>query len=415
MNTTATLPTAIRRLPAIVLLAATAGAVYAGTPDVELELFASPIDRPSVITNAGDNSDRVFIAELTGAIRIVDANGTLLPAPFLDLDPQSACCSEQGVLGLAFHPDYETNGYFYVHYSDLNGDTVVSRFSVSAGDPNVADLGSELQLLTLAQPVWNHNGGQIEFGPDGYLYIGLGDGGGSGDTADRAQNMGLLFGKILRIDVDNQDPPLEYAIPDDNPFVGEPGAREEIWALGLRNPWRFSFDRLTGDLFIGDVGQNLWEEVDLQPASSTGGENWGWRCYEGNATFNTTGCGPAGDYDFPILVYPHSSDNCSINGGYVYRGSDFPNLWGTYLYGDYCTGRIWGASFDGMSWSSVELEQMTTNQSTFGQDEDGELYVGAFVSTTGAVYRIVDANATHLIFADGFESGDTGAWTDVAP
>jgi len=399
---------------AVLSMISTADYVSAGQPTIELQLLTSNLDRPSVITHAGDNTGRLFIAELTGAIRIVDSGGTLLPLPFLDLDAQSACCSEQGVLGVAFHPDYVNNGYFFVHYSDLAGDTVISRFSVT-GDPDIADLGSELELLTLTQPDWNHNGGQIEFGPDGYLYIGLGDGGGGGDPGNRAQNTTVLFGKILRIDIDNQDPPLEYAIPADNPFVGVVGAAEEIWAYGLRNPWRFSFDRLTGDLFIGDVGQGLWEEVDFQPASSTGGENWGWRCYEGNATYNTSGCGPAGDYDFPILVYGHGP-SCSINGGYRYRGPNYPNLYGTYIYGDYCSGKIWGATFDGASWSATEIADMTSSQSSFGEDQHGELYVAAYNSApNGAVYRIVDTSTIGLIFSDDFESGTTSNWSSTTP
>ena len=404
-----------RSAPAVLTMISAAAHVSAGQPTVELELLTSNLDRPSVITNAGDHSGRLFIAELTGAIRIVTSGGTLLPQPFLDLDAQSACCDEQGVLGIAFHPDYESNGTFFVHYSDTNGDTVLSRFSVS-GDPNVADIASELQLLTLTQPFWNHNGGQIEFGPDGYLYIGLGDGGSGGDPGDRAQNTGVLFGKLLRIDIDNQDPPLNYAIPADNPFVGVSGAAEEIWAYGLRNPWRFSFDRLTGDLFIGDVGQGAWEEIDLQPASSAGGENWGWRCYEGNTPFNSAGCGPAGDYEFPIVAYPHGTGDCSVNGGYRYRGFNYPNLYGTYIYGDYCSGKIWGATFNGATWDTGELADMTSSQSTFGQSEHGELYVAAYSPfPNGAVYHIVDTSVTAEIFTDGFETGNTNGWSLTTP
>lgn len=397
--------------PALIL---TAMGAAAGTPVVDLLPVATNLDRPSVITHAGDASGRLFIAELTGAIRIVNPQGNLLAQPFLDLDAQSACCNEQGVLGVAFHPDYVNNDHFFVHYSDLNGDTVVSRFSVSA-NADIADPASELILLTLAQPFWNHNGGQIAFGPDGYLYIGLGDGGSGGDPGDRAQDTSVLFGKILRIDIDSQDPGLNYAIPIDNPFVDVAGAREEIWAYGLRNPWRFSFDRVTGDLFIGDVGQNLWEEVDFQPASSPGGENWGWRCYEANVTYNTTGCGPAGDYLFPILDYQHTSGNCSINGGYRYRGGLFSNLYGMYIYGDYCTGKIWGATTDGMNWTETELFDMTKSQSTFGENENGELYVAAYATGTATVYVITDTNDPSAIFSDDFESGDTGGWDLVSP
>lgn len=390
-----------------------AGEVSAADPVIDLEPVATSLSRPVGITHAGDGSGRLFIVELTGEIRIVDAAGDLLPTSFLDIGAQSACCGEQGLLGLAFHPNYSDDGYFYVHYSDLEGDTVVSRFTVSA-NPDVADPGSELVLLTLAQPYTNHNGGQIEFGPDGYLYIALGDGGSGGDPGDRAQNLGLLFGKILRIDVDTADPPLEYSIPADNPFVGAGGPRQEIWAYGLRNPWRFSFDRLTGDLFIGDVGQFLWEEINMQPAASTGGENWGWRCYEGDAVYNSSGCGPIGDYEFPILTYAHAGGNCSVSGGYRYRGTNYPNLWGTYLFGDYCTGKVWGGTYDGMAWSATEFYDLPASLSSFGEDEDGELYLAAYASS-GTVYRIVDLSDPGVIFFDGFENGTTDGWTSATP
>jgi len=385
----------------------------AGTPIVELAPLVGDLERPISITHAGDGSGRVFIVEKTGAIRIVGNLGTLLPEPFLDLSGQISTGSEQGVLGLAFHPDYAANGLFFVHYTDLGGDTVVSRFSVST-DPDVADPNSELEILTTFQPYTNHNGGQIAFGPDGYLYIGLGDGGAGGDPGDRAQDAALLLGKILRIDIDNQDLGLQYAIPPDNPFVGDPGVREEIWAVGLRNPWRFSFDRLTGDLFIGDVGQYEWEEIDFQPASSPGGENWGWRCYEGDVPFNTDGCGPVADYSFPILVYQHASGNCSVNGGYRYRGPNYPNLYGRYIFGDYCSGRIWAAGFDGAAWTADQVFDMTSYQSTFGEDEDGELLVAEY-SDNATVYRIVDSSLIVEIFSDGFEGGHTDAWDAISP
>jgi len=395
------------------LLAVLVGPVAsAGQPVLELQLVTSQLDRPVVITHAGDGSGRLFIAEQDGVIRIVDAGGNLLALPFLDISGQTSCCSERGLLGIAFHPDFQTNGLFFVHYSDNAGDTMISRFSVSAGNPNLADIASEVELLAVSQPYPNHNGGQIAFGPDGYLYIGLGDGGSSGDPQDRAQNLGLLLGKILRIDIDNQDPGLEYAIPPSNPFVGVSGVAEEIWAYGLRNPWRFSFDRQTGDLFIGDVGQNLWEEIDFQPVSSPGGENWGWRCYEGNVVYNSAGCGPVGDYDFPILTYDHGL-GCSVSGGYRYRGARFSNLYGLYVYGDYCSGRIWGATHDGGSgWSETELLDVSFFLSTFGENEDGELFVAELSSfPNGAVYLIVDMH----VFSDGFDTGDTASWTDTVP
>jgi len=257
----------------------------------------------------------------------------------------------------------------------------------------------------------------LAFGPDGMLYLGLGDGGSGGDPGDRAQNLDVLLGKVLRIDPQGDDFPADptrnYAIPPANPFVGVPGA-DEIWAYGVRNPWRFSFDRATGDLLIGDVGQNAWEEIDHQPSTSGGGENYGWRCYEGNHSYNLSGCGPPEDYVAPILEYPHSQ-GCSVTGGYRYRGTEFPNLYGTYLYGDYCTGTIWGATDDGGTWSSSPLLSSLLNISTFGEDEQGELYVADRVANVGGVYRIVDNSPTNDVFSDGFESGDASAWSSINP
>ena len=281
------------------------------------------------------------------------------------------------------HPEHSVNGYFFVHYTGLGGDSEVARYSVSA-DPNVADGGSALSILTIAQPFTNHNGGQLHFGQDGFLYVAVGDGGSSADPQDNGQDLDTLLGKLLRLDVDGGAP---YAIPPDNPFVGTPGARGEIWALGLRNPWRFSFDRATGDLFIGDVGQNAWEEVNYQPASSGGDENYGWRLMEGLHCFNpATGCND-GTLALPILEYAHGFD-CSITGGYRYRGASLSVLDAAYVYGDYCSGRIWSASLSGGRWTSTELLNTEHLISTFGEDESGELYVASYATTTGAVYKI---------------------------
>ncbi len=381
-------------------------------PEIELVQVASGLSTPVAVTNAGDGSNRLFIVEKLGRIRIVE-NGTLLPTPFLDIDSiVNSSGSEQGLLGLAFHPGYAGNGFFYVYYTDASGGTVVSRFSVSAGNPNLADPGSELEILTVAQPFSNHNGGQIKFGPDGHLYIGLGDGGSGGDPGDRAQNLQELLGKLLRIDVDNPAPPNEYGIPAGNPFVGVAGAREEIWAYGLRNPWRFSFDRVTGDLFIGDVGQNLYEEIDFQPASSPGGENWGWRCYEASHEYNTTGCGPIGDYEMPILEYSHTSGRCSATGGYLYRGLTAPGLRGAYLFGDYCSGDVWAGVYDATAgtWSAIDLDFATTPFSlrSFGEDEQGNVYLAS-----GSSVHVI--NEIGALFVDGFDSGDTLAWTETVP
>lgn len=307
-------------------------------PVIDLETFATGLNQSIGLTHAGD--DRLFVIEQGGRIRIVMSDGQVLPTPFLDIDARiNSDANERGLLGLAFHPNYAENGYFYVNYSDNSGDTRLSRFSVSESDPNIADPDSEVILLTENQPFSNHNGGHVAFGPDGYLYTGLGDGGSGGDPDNYAQNRQTFLGKMLRIDVDNGDP---YAIPPDNPFANDDFTLDEIWALGLRNPWRFSFDRETGDLWIGDVGQNAWEEIDFQPANSPGGENYGWRCYEGNTAYNLSQCGGITDLTDPIHVYQNNfSTGCSVTGGYVYRGSEFPKLQGFYLYTDYCSGRIW--------------------------------------------------------------------------
>ncbi len=353
---------------------------------INLTPIATGFDRPVDISNAGD--DRLFITEQDGVIKIINASGTVNQTPFLDIDAQvNSGGNERGLLGLTFHPDYANNGYFYVNYIDLGGDTKVSRFSVSTTDPDIADPNSELNLLAINQPFSNHNAGDLEFGPDGYLYIGSGDGGSGGDPGNRSQNRQTLLGKMLRIDVDNGSP---YSIPLDNPFVGDATTLDEIWAIGLRNPWRFSFDGATGDLYIADVGQDDWEEIDFQAANSTGGENYGWRCYEGNATFNTSNCPPASEMTFPIHEYVNSfSSGCSITGGYVYRGTDYPGLQGKYIYADFCTGNFWWLENAGGAWTNTPIGTFTSmNFATFGEDIDGELYVAGL--SDGMVYRISD-------------------------
>ncbi len=348
---------------------------------IDLEKITANLDRP--VGMANDGSQHLFILEKKGTIRIVD-NGSLAATPFLDItDRVGSTASEQGLLGLAFHPDYASNGYFFVNYTDLNGDTTVSRFRVT-DDPNQADPNSEQILFTLAQPAGNHNGGNVVFGPDGYLYIGTGDGGGANDQFGNGQNSQTLLGAMLRIDVDSGD---LYGIPADNPFVNDPNVKDEIWAIGLRNPWRYSFDLKTGELFIADVGQNLYEEVNVQPANSAGGENYGWPIMEGFHCFS-----PAENCDqnglvMPVVEYDHGL-GCSITGGHVYRGSAFPSLDGIYFFGDYCTGRIWGLapSQDG-TWLVRELLQKGIQLSSFGQDESGEVY--ALDMGSGTLYQIV--------------------------
>jgi glucose/arabinose dehydrogenase len=348
-----------------------AARAQAAAPTIALQKLATFSSDPIGIVDSGDGSGRLFIILQRGLIMIY-SGGVVLPQPFLDLQARVTCCGEQGLLGLAFHPQYAQNGRFYVNYTDLAGDTVVSRFTVTS-NPNVADPGSESLVIGIGQPFSNHNGGQLQFGPDSYLYIGMGDGGSSGDPDNRAQDLGDLLGKMLRLDIDSAQP---YAVPPTNPFIGTPGARPEIWAYGLRNPWRFSFDRTRGDLFIADVGQSSWEEVNLQRAASPGGENYGWRLMEGRHCFNPpTDCND-GTLTLPIIEYPHSKNGefigCAVIGGYRYGGSSIPSLTGWYLYGDFCTGTIWGAR---AGTPTTVLLKTALNLSSFGQDVAGELYV----------------------------------------
>lgn len=350
---------------------------------VDIEEFATGLNGPISLTNAGDA--RLFVVQQDGQIMIVQDDGTVNGTPFLDIAGQVSGGSEQGLLGLAFHPDYDSNGYFYVNYTDNSGDTVVSRFEVS-GDPDVADSGSELILMEIAQPFGNHNGGNIEFGPDGYLYISTGDGGSGGDPGNRSQNTEILLGKMLRIDVDNPGGGNNYGIPADNPFVGNPPNAEEIWAYGLRNAWKFSFDSQTGDLWIADVGQNQWEEINYSPSPDPGGINYGWRCYEGNAPFNTGGCDPPETMLFPIADYSSGggSPHCSVTGGYVYRGTDYPAIDGYYFFADYCSGLIGTINNPGDP-DYQEYGTFGGNWSAFGEDVNNELYI---VSISGTIYRI---------------------------
>jgi glucose/arabinose dehydrogenase len=360
-----------------------------GAVAIKAELVASGLSGPVDIAHAGDGSGRLFIVLQSGRIVIFDG-AQILSSPFLDITSLVLSGGERGLLGLAFHPNYVANGLFYVSYTDTGGASVIARYSVSL-DPKLADPTSGVILLTIPQPFSNHNGGQLHFGPDGYLYIGIGDGGSGGDPQNNGQDLGTLLGKILRIDVDNGVP---YDIPPDNPFVSDGSARDEIWSYGLRNPWRFSFDRLTGDMFIGDVGQSSWEEVNFQPSTSTGGENYGWRLMEGNSCFNpATNCNN-GTLTLPILVYSHSV-GCSVTGGYRYRGSKNPDLHGIYLYGDYCTGLIWGVQEDGLGgWNTSLLLDTNFLISTFGEDESGEIYFAHLSATNGAIYHVVQSTSS---------------------
>lgn len=350
----------------------------AAWPQISLTVVAGGFTQPVHVTHAGDGSGRIFVAEQAGRIRILD-NGVVRPSPFLDISAKLVCCGEQGLLSVAFPPGFASKGYFYVNYTGIPVDpavvapTVIARYRVSAGDANVADPASEEVILTIPQPFSNHNGGQLVFGPDGYLYVGMGDGGSGGDPLNNGQSPGTLLGKILRIDVESGTAP--YVVPPDNPFVGVAGYRPEIWALGLRNPWRFSFDRETGDLYIGDVGQDTFEEIDFQPAGDPGGRNYGWNIMEGDSCYppGTVGCNRTG-IALPVFVYDHSL-GCSVTGGHVYRGSAFPSLQGVYLFGDYCSGRIWGMRKNGGAWDNALLADTPLTITTFGEDESGNVYV----------------------------------------
>ena len=357
---------------------------------LEFRSFATGLDNPVEIANAGDN--RLFVVQQRGLIRILDLEGNVAETPFLDLSGVvSQSGSETGLLGLAFHPEYHENGYFFVNYTRASdGSTVVSRFSTDSNNPDLANRESEIQLLTVNQPHANHNGGQLLFGPDGYLYIALGDGGGSGDPQNRGQNRNTFLGKMLRIDVNVEDG-SGYAIPPDNPFVNDETTLDEIWAWGLRNPWRNSFDRLTGDFWIADVGQNSREEINFQQAGSTGGQNYGWRCFEGNQPYNQSDCLETENFVSPVFDYAHEGSGCtgSVTGGYVYRGARFNGLFGVYIFSDYCTGNVYTLSQTPEGFNGEQLSGLNEKRiSTFGEDRYGELY--AAQKNAGEIYKVTE-------------------------
>lgn len=348
-------------------------------PEITLRAFATGFSEPVSLTHAGDGSGRLFVVERRGTIRIIK-NGAVVATPLLDLTGVvRATGEEQGLLGLAFPPQFPTRNHFYVHYTGRSGigDTVVARHALSI-DANIANAQGET-LLTVVQPFANHNGGQLAFGPDGLLYLALGDGGSGsgGDPSGNAQNLSSRLGKLLRIDVEAGV--LPYAIPPGNPFASE------VWAYGLRNPWRFSFDRATGDLYIADVGEALFEEINFQPAGAAGGQNYGWNVMEGAHCFNGATCDQTGRVR-PVAEYDHAGGNCSVTGGFVYRGSQYPSLQGIYLYADFCSGRIWGLRRTGAGWENALLLDTDLLISTFGEDEQGNLYLADFGD--GVVYKV---------------------------
>lgn len=350
---------------------------------IRLTAIATGLNRPLYLTHAGDGTGRLFILEQGGVIHVWE-NGAILPTPFLNVtdlltwDVNTGGYTERGLLGIAFHPNYEENGRFFINYTNRDGATVVAEYAVS-DDPYIADAASGRIIFTQSQPYANHNGGHMDFGPDGYLYFSLGDGGSADDPLSTGQNPADLLGSMLRIDVDNGFP---FTVPSTNPFVGTDVGADAIWNYGLRNVWRFSFDRATGDLYMGDVGQNQWEEINFQPSYSFGGENYGWKAYEANHAYLGSA---SGEVVAPIVEYDHSQ-GCSITGGYVYRGQAIPDLQAAYLYGDWCTGLIWTAYRDlEMNWQSSLFLTTAYRISSFGEDESGELYI---IDYSGDVLRI---------------------------
>ena len=355
----------------------------------ELSEIVTDLNNPVNMANAADGSGRLFIVSRNGQILVHDGTQALTTV-FVDISSKISVQGEGGLLGLAFHPSYSSNGLFFVTYTDVSGDSIIERYSVSSTDNNVADSNSAEIILRIEETSNIHRVNDLKFGQDGYLYIISGDGGPVGDPGNFAQSLNTFRGKILRIDVDNG---FSYSIPEDNPFIGTPDALEEIWALGLRNPWRFSFDRLNGDMFLGDVGESSYEEINYQSSSSTGGENYGWRLMEGNHCYNpTTDCNN-GELTLPIIEYDHS-EGCSVVAGYRYRGGQIQELYGDYIYADYCQGIIWNATENTESeWSSAQLFETDLSIVGFGEDEEGEIYVIHYSngqSNSGAIYKIVN-------------------------
>ena len=374
-------------------------AIVWGQFDVSLQPFASGFDNPCNIANAGD--ERLFVVEQGGKIKIIYPNGSIETNPFLNITSKVNSGGEKGLLGLAFAPDYCTSGKFYVNYTFSESGqlkTRISRFSVNPDNENEALANSEESLIEFNQPFSNHNGGHLEFGPDGYLYIGTGDGGSGGDPNNNAQNTESMLGKFLRIDVSTN---TSYSIPADNPFVDSDGL-DEIWAYGLRNPWKFAFDSQTGDLYIGDVGQNAIEEVNFEPAGYAGGGNYGWRCYEGNTEYNMSECSDVGEVIDPIFEYYHNQGHCSITGGRVYRGNSFDNLSGKYIVCDWCSGYYWLVWEENGVWQNYDGGLLGGGVVAFGEDVWGEMY--AVKLGDGSIWRVLEGGESvqsHISMING--------------
>lgn len=361
---------------------------------VGLEFFTAGITSPVEITHAGD--DRLFVVQQDGAVKIVSPEGSVSLTPFLNIASKISFEGERGLLGLAFHPDYATNGYFFVDYTNTDGDTVIARYQKSGNDENIADEDSETILLTIPQPFANHNGGCLRFGPDGYLYVSMGDGGSGGDPDNNAQNINSLLGKMLRLDVDTESP---YVSPSTNRYIGVDGA-DEIWSVGLRNAWKFSFNRLNGDMWIADVGQDEVEEINKVTADDAG-YNFGWRCYEGTEVYDADGCAGADAYTMPYAEYTHAAtEGCSITGGYAYTGENYPAFAGWYFFADYCNNKI---GIVGSTGDITYTEAYPGNDfTTFGEDVNGELYIAG--TSSGTIFKIIDedVSATKKFAATGF-------------
>jgi len=377
------------------LLSALALCSYAAVAQtIVLETFATGFTNPVDIAHPHDDG-RLFVVQQEGIVKILNTNGTTNTTVFLDVSSLISTGGERGMLGLAFHPDYAENGYFYINYTNLAGNTVIARYTRTTGNENTADPASAEILLTINQPFENHNGGCLRFGPDGYLYIGMGDGGSGGDPDNNGQSLNTLLGKMLRIDVNGTAP---YTSPAGNPYVGINGA-DEIWAYGLRNPWKFSFNRLNGDLWIADVGQENIEEIN-KSVGNEAGLNYGWRCFEGTDVYNSDGCSLVDMYTPPFAEYTHDdTSGCSITGGYVYTGNNYPALQGKYLFADYCNNKIGIANPDGVL---TYTEAFSGNFSTFGEDKDGELYIAG--KNNGTIYKITDSTAGLTGFNNGIYS-----------